>query len=354
MTLCQLRLTRRGALGLGLRATALLAAGAALGREDRAAAEAPAPVPGMDTGTVIAFSGTDKLLVRNDAGQEYRVQYVGVRGPVGGSSWHERASLFHGPLVFGKRVRLESDGKDEQQGYRLRHVFVEDEAAPIGLAVIRAGWGTAVPFPRLHRFRRAYLEAQLEAMAQGRVLWQPDVFGPAAPWRPPGSTAFDYVPADVGLHAPLEALATVPTGQLVLSLLVPAGPPFLYRDLPDGLLGATAGIGYSVTINSKLEREDVRTIACTVGHEAVHAIDFVSDDLSLQSYGCIDWEVRAFGYEARIWAEFWGPSGKPNATSPMDRAENDVLRYAQSQDLQNMVAYRLDYARRCVGDPRGG
>jgi endonuclease YncB( thermonuclease family) len=343
-------MTRRQAIGLCLRAASVVAASRLLAAPADSSVRAAEP----ESATVIGFSGADKLRVRSDAGQEYKVQYVGVRGPVGGSRYHEAASLFHGPLVIGKRVRLESDGKDEHQGYRLRHVFVDDAAVPLGVEIVRSGWGTAVPFPRSHRFRDFFLEAQLEAMAARAVLWAEDVFGPAEPWRLAGSGDTTYIPAHPALHAAFDALATIPTGQQVLALLVPAGPPYVTGDLSRlGAAGATTAIGYSVTITSRLLHEDVRTIAAVVGHEAVHAVDIVSEDLGLASHGCISWEERAFGYEARMWAEFFGPNGKTANVTPWDRSENEVLRFAQAGDLRNMVAYRLDYLQNCTGEIPG-
>ncbi|MCC7106190.1 MAG: hypothetical protein IT307_13695 [Chloroflexi bacterium] len=343
-------MSRRRAIGLCLCAASVAAAGRLLAAPGSPAALAAEP----EVATVIGFAGADKLIVRSDAGQEYRVQYVGVRGPVGGSRYHEAASLFHGPIVIGKRVRLESDGKDEHQGYRLRHAFVEDAAVPIGLEIVRSGWGMAVPFPRGHRFRSFFLAAQLEAMAARSVLWAEDVFGPAEPWRPAGSGDASYIPARPELHPAFDALTTIPTGQQVLTLLVPAGPPYVTGDLSRfGAAGATAAIGYSVTVTPRLLAEDVRTMAVVVGHEAVHAVDIVSEDLGLTLHDCISWEERAFGYEARLWAEFFGPNGKTANVTAWDRSENEVLRFAQANDLRNMVAYRLDYLQSCTGEIPG-
>src|SRR5688500_4816449 len=84
---------------------------------------APSVSAADTSGTVVGFIGSDRLIIQDDEGGSYAVQYIGLRGPVRSSAQHEAAAVFHGQHVLGKRVHLEADGQDEESGYRLRHVF---------------------------------------------------------------------------------------------------------------------------------------------------------------------------------------------------------------------------------------
>jgi endonuclease YncB( thermonuclease family) len=300
--------------------------------------------------TVVDFGGSDKLLVQNDTGLMYKVQYIGVRGPVRSSIRNGGAAAFHGQLVVGQRVSLESDGKDEEQGYKLRHAYLEGNPVPLGGMVIGAGWATAVPYPLDHRHRGLYLQVQEQAMAQQVNLWQPGIFGPAAPWRPAGSAADGYVAADPRLHASLELLYTVPTGQSVLDRLLRMGIIIVLRgDIP-GAAGTTEPLGNHIELNDALLRFDPHVLAVIIGHEGTHAIDHTAGAMDLVNFSCFEMEQRAYGIEANTWAEYYGPAGKPDPKDDGERSENYILGFHQRGDLENFVRRSPAYERQCAGE----
>lgn len=323
--------------------------------------QAVAPAPGggqvgaqlapaaSETGTVVNFGGSDKLLVRNDQGVTYRVQYVGVRGPVRSSLVHAEAAAFHGPLVLGKRVRLESDGKDEDEGYKLRHVFLEASQLPLSVAVAAAGWATAVPYPVDHRYRAPQLQAQREAMARQLNLWQPGRLGPSAPWRPAGSSEPGYVAADPRLHPHLDLLNTVPTGQRVISRLVQAAPAVVLEDLGEkGALGYASAIGSVVYGNTRLLGAAPHLLSAVLAHEGTHIIDFVAGQMGVGDFTCFQREIRAFSVESQVWLEFFGPGGMPDPQHGWERAQNNALRFYLRNDLENLVTRSANYERQCA------
>ena len=302
-----------------------------------------------ESATVLFVIGSDRLVVRNDAGQEYRVQYVGLRGPVRSGAFHGGAAVFHAGLVLGKRVALASDGKDEDGGYRLRHAYLEGSPTPIGAAVVAEGWATAVPYPLEHRHRMLYLQLAEQAMAAQANLWQPGVLGPVVPWRPAGAES-GYVAADPALHGALDLLYTVPTGQSVLNRLVRTAPTILLRDLPPGAGGFADPIGYRITMSQAVGVADPRSMAAAIAHEGTHALDFVAEAMELAAFNCFELEQRSHGIQAQVWSEFFGPGGKSAPQDEWDRATNEVLRFAQRGDIANYVRRSPGYEVQCAAE----
>jgi endonuclease YncB( thermonuclease family) len=316
-------------------------------------AKAQATPASSEPATVVSFAGSDKLIVKNDSALTYPVQYIGVRGPVRSSVHHGGASEFHGPLVLGQRVLLEADGKDEEAGYKLRHVYLEGDRMPLGGQVLAAGWAVAVPYPLDHRHRSLYLEIQEQAMAAQVGLRQPGLLGPVAPWRPAGSGEAGYIAADSRLHGTLDLLHGVPTGQGVLNRLVRMAPTIQLADLGQAAAGAASPLGYRIEINSKVDAKDPKVVAAMLAHEGTHAVDFTTEAMDLTSFSCFEMEQRAFSIEATTWAEFYGPGGKPNPEDAWDRGENQVLSFIQRGDVENFVRRSPAYERLCVGQGLG-
>jgi hypothetical protein len=321
-----------------------------LGWDVSSTAGAQAAPARVELATVLAFTGSDKLLVRNEAGVIYLVQYIGVRGPVRSSILHDGASAFHGSIVIDQRVLLESDGKDEDQGYKLRHAYIEGNPVPLGAMALAAGWATSVPYPLEHRHRSYYLQIQEQAMAEQLNLWQAEVLGPAMPWRPIDSAESSYVAADPDLHHFLDLLYTVPTGQAVLNRLVRLAPAVLFRELPHGAGGYANPLGFQLVMSRKVGLADPRTMAAAIAHEGTHAVDFATGALDLTDFGCFEQEQRAHGIQAQVWAEFFGPGGKPDPQDDWDRATNDILRFAQRGDIENYVRRSPGYEIQCAGE----
>jgi hypothetical protein len=304
--------------------------------------------------TVLEAKGSDKLVVRNEAGLSYRVQYIGLRGPVRSSTQASDAVAFHAPLVLGQRLLLESDGRDEDGGYGLRHAYLaSDLTTPIGARVLAAGWALAVPYPIDHRYRELYLQLQQQAMAQQLNFWGPGLFGPLTAWHAPNG-APGYVPADPDLSGALDLLYSVPTGQEILGRLLRTSPPLLFRELSDGLGGFAQPLGHYAVLSRRVGRANQRSLAAAIAHEATHTIDFATGELQLTDYGCFELEQRSHGIQAQVWAEFYGPDGKPDPRDAWDRATNDILRFARRGDLENYVRRSAGYEAQCARERIGG
>ena len=191
-------------------------------------------------------------------------------------------------------------------------------------------------------------------MAQQLNFWAPGVFGPAAPWRPADGATTGYVPADPDLFGALDLLDSVPTGHEILTRLVRTAPPLLLRELPDGLGGFAQPLGHYAVLSRRVGRTDPRSLATAIAHEATHTIDFATGELQLTDYGCFELEQRSHSIQAQVWTEFFGPNGKPDPRDTWDRATNDVLRFARSDDMENYARRSPGYEAQCARERIGG
>jgi hypothetical protein len=185
-------------------------------------------------------------------------------------------------------------------------------------------------------------------MAEQRNIWQTSVQGPSAPWRPPGSDEPGYVAADPELHAALELLATVPTGQSILTRLVRMAPAMLLRGLPAGTGGYADPLGYYIVMSRRVGTADPRAMAAAIAHEATHVIDFTAGAMELAQFSCFELEQRSHGVQAQVWSEFFGPNGKVPPQDEWDRISNDILRFAQRGDMENYVRRSAGYEAQCA------
>lgn len=304
--------------------------------------------------TVTAVDGSDRLLVTDETGRAFLVQYIGVRGPVRSSVLQQDASASHAAIALGRRVVLESDGKDEAGGLKLRHAFLEGQTTPLSVAMLAEGWAVAAPYPVEHRHRASQLQAQEQAMAAQANLWQAGLRGPVAPWRPSGSAESAYIAADPALHAALDLLYTVPTGQELLNRLTRMAPTILLRELGPGAGGFADPFGYYIVMSSGVGVADPRSMAAGIAHEATHAIDFATAAMDLTSFSCFEMEQRSHGFQAKVWSEYFGPSGKPDPQDSWDRATNDILRFAQRGDIENYVRRSAGYEIQCARERTPG
>ena len=320
----------------------------------------PALQPGMsvavgarsleaEDGIVVAVEGSDRLVVVGDDGQQVRVHYIGLVGPLQSSHFAAEAAGAHAGLVVGRRVRLETEGPTEHGGFQLRHVFVEDGGRPVGAEMVEAGWARAAPYPRQHAFRALYLELQEQALADQRNLWQPGVLGPALVWRP-RQAADGYILTDPALIPALEALESAPTGSRLLAEVTALGPLYRVRTLDEHLYGSANSFGFLVDINSTLLASDQRSPAAALAHESIHLIDFTLLGSSQPEVSCFETEIRAHTVLAEVWREFFGPSGKPDPHDTFEGNANMLLRYVERGDLESYVRLSTSYQRQCAGE----
>jgi hypothetical protein len=301
--------------------------------------------------SVVRVEGSDRLVVRDESGGELRVQHIGLRGPTRSSKLHGEATAVQAKLLGDRKVRLEADGPTRLGGYELRHVYVDDGPLPLGVALLDSGWAVTTPYQLEQRHRGVFLQAQEQGMAAQRGLRAPGLLGPVVPWRL-DPNAPGYLAVDPGLPSVLEVLATVPTGRSILTRLQRTVPTLLVREMDPGIYGFAEPVGYHLELKQELlGLPDRRMLATVVAHEGTHLVDFAVEALGQGSYSCFEIEQRAFGIEAQVWSEFFGPNGKPNPT-PDESNENEVLRFAQRGDLANLVQRSAAYERECASDRR--
>jgi endonuclease YncB( thermonuclease family) len=298
--------------------------------------------------TVVATIGSDRLVVQDDSGRTFRVQYVGVRGPVRSSVWSQRAADAHEPLTLGRRVRLEVDGRDRDEGYLLRHVYLDDQPLPIATTMLAYGLAVTAPYPLEHRHRALYLRLQRQAMADGVSLWRSGVLGPATAWRPPDAPGAGFLAAHPELHPFLDVLYTSPSGRRILDRLVLTSPTLQFRFM-DGIASSDPLANLAVLSSSGVWA-DPRAVAAVIAHEGVHLVDFVADDLGLVDFDCYAQELHAHGFMVQVWAELVGPDGKPEPEHPWEETLNNALRIAQQDDLENYIRRSAGYQAQCARD----
>jgi hypothetical protein len=96
-----------------------------------------------------------------------------------------------------------------------------------------------------------------------------------------------------------------------------------------------------------IDADDV-TLAAVIAHEATHAQDAVSGYLADGgATACIESEVRAFRTSALFWIAQYGPAGKPDALTELDRQLNSIAdrQRRDPQGLENLV--RQTYSQQC-------
>jgi hypothetical protein len=103
-----------------------------------------------------------------------------------------------------------------------------------------------------------------------------------------------------------------------------------------------------IEIDQRWADSDVTTLAAVIAHEATHAQDAVSGYLaSGGAAACIDSEVRAFRTSALFWLASYGPGGKPEPDSDLDRQLNSIAE-RQLTDPQGLEALvRQTYSQQC-------
>jgi hypothetical protein len=103
-----------------------------------------------------------------------------------------------------------------------------------------------------------------------------------------------------------------------------------------------------VEIDEKWADADITTLAAVIAHEATHAQDAVSGNLSAGgSSACIDSEIRAFRTSALFWIDRFGSKGKPDAQDDLERQLNLIAdrQLHDAAGLDDLV--RQTYTAQC-------
>jgi len=137
-----------------------------------------------------------------------------------------------------------------------------------------------------------------------------------------GGTA-DLITADQRLVDALTLLDANPHTNGLREVLDSNQVHIQFVPMANGIYARYSVARHVVEIDDKWANADTRTLAAVIAHEATHAQDAVSGNLSAGgSDACIDSEIRAFRTAALFWIDRFGPKGKADAEDDLERQLN--------------------------------
>lgn len=104
-----------------------------------------------------------------------------------------------------------------------------------------------------------------------------------------------------------------------------------------------------IEIDSRWEEADTATLASVIAHEATHAQDAVSGNLSAGGgAACIDSEIRAFRTSALFWLDMYGADGKLSPADDLEQQLNSIAAHElrDPAGLERLV--RQTYSQQCA------
>jgi len=163
-----------------------------------------------------------------------------------------------------------------------------------------------------------------------------------------GAGAEDLPAYDPLVSGALDELDTVTATSELRSVLAANRVEVHYVGMAPGVYARYSVARHVIEVDQRWADADVTTVAAVLAHEATHAQDAVSGYLaSGGASACIDSEVRAFRTSALFWIAHYGPTGKPDATSELDRQLNSIAdrELHDPQGLESLV--RQTYSQQC-------
>jgi len=116
-----------------------------------------------------------------------------------------------------------------------------------------------------------------------------------------------------------------------------------------GVYARYSVVRHVVEIDDRWRDGDETTLAAVIAHEATHAQDAVSGYLSSGGAdACIDSEVRAFRASALFWIAAYGPGGKVDPRTELDRQLNAVAERQLHDPLGLEDLVRQTYVQQCA------
>jgi hypothetical protein len=110
----------------------------------------------------------------------------------------------------------------------------------------------------------------------------------------------------------------------------------------------------TLSVDPPFAEADPRALATLLVHETLHAIYDAAGRTGVSGRACIDEEVAAFGAQAAFWAHHWGPDGRADASSDLERDLNRTLTAAADDALTGRVIGTFGYTLRCYFPGAGG
>jgi hypothetical protein len=150
------------------------------------------------------------------------------------------------------------------------------------------------------------------------------------------------------VSAALDLLDSVPSTSALRGVLATNQVEVHFTAMAPGVYARYSVARRVIEIDDRWTDSDTVTLAAVIAHEATHAQDAVSGFLaSGGASACIDSEVRAFRTSALFWIAEYGPAGKPDAVSDLDKQLNSIAD-RQAHDPSTLEALvRQTYSQQC-------
>jgi hypothetical protein len=164
-----------------------------------------------------------------------------------------------------------------------------------------------------------------------------------------GAGAADVPYYDERVTSALDLLATRPETADLRQVLDANHVGVQFSPMAPGMYARYSVQRRTIEIDSRWTDAEPETLAAVLAHEATHAQDAVSGYLATGgASACIDSEVRAFRASARFWLAVFGPSGKPEPTSDLERQLNLIAQREQLDPPSLEAVVRQTYTGQCA------
>jgi hypothetical protein len=154
---------------------------------------------------------------------------------------------------------------------------------------------------------------------------------------------------DDRLAGALDLLASNPDTLHLRDVLDSSGVGIQFSAMAPGIYARYSVQRRTIEIDSRWAEATPETLAAVIAHEATHAEDAVSGYLATGgTRACIDSEVRAFHTAARFWLGHFGPAGKPQASTDLERQLNLIAQRERADPASLETVIRQTYTGQCA------
>lgn len=136
-------------------------------------------------------------------------------------------------------------------------------------------------------------------------------------------------------------------GTVLLPSILRAGVSVGSLGGKDGAWGLFVPSSHRIVLDASLANESPQAVAPVLGHEADHARDTFQYGPPRSEAACYTFEITAFSLEARIWSSLYGPSGKPDPSSPLEDELNLILQTSRTQANTLIDRIKGNYQSEC-------
>jgi hypothetical protein len=159
--------------------------------------------------------------------------------------------------------------------------------------------------------------------------------------------------ADPRLAEPLRLVREYPPTAAWPAFLDRYGVVLRVEPVAGGLASYRAS-DRTLTVDPEFATADARAVATLLVHETLHAIYDAGHRSGEAGRACIEEEVQAFSAQSAFWAHEWGPDGRPDPATELERELNRTLAAAADDALVGRVITSFGYTLRCYLPDGGG